>query len=267
MKNNSVNKLKKALDLQRAIIGVKFLYTKEEFENTDIKVFQGKRQFCAMVKEGMEGNTYKYSKDNFGCRCGAESLGVVKELDNVISGERYYATKLHVSRSVAKKAQKSVLRISHLVYGIVVGPLETLDEADIVILMADTYQGMRIIQGYSYHFGVAENISMIGNQGVCSDLAAKPYENNDLNMSILCAGTRMANKWTKAEIGFGMPIDQFDTIVDGVIQTLNPIEYPPVKKEIKDRLDSPDELGIKIDPNEHYGKSAIAYTRVDGKIC
>lgn len=49
---------------------------------------------------------------------------------------------------------------------------------------------MRIVQAYTYKYGVHKNITLGGNQGICSECTAVPYENNDLNISTLCSGTR-----------------------------------------------------------------------------
>ena len=45
-----------------------------------------------------------------------------------------------------------------------------------VMLLCNGWQMMmRLIQGYTWHHGMAKNIGMIGNQGICADLVARPY--------------------------------------------------------------------------------------------
>ena len=95
---------------------------------------------------------------------------------------------------------------------------------------------------------------MAGDQGVCADLTAAPFNNNDMNFSVLCAGTRKMARWEDDEMGVGLPIHQFPGLTDGVLQTLNYIEYPDRKQKIREVLDSPDELGIEIQDQLHYGK-------------
>lgn len=68
-------------------------------------------------------------------------------------------------------------------------------------------------------------------------------------------------RWGNDEMGVGMPIQQFAPIVEGVIKTLNYIEYPEHKKAIRSRLSAPDELGITIDDTLHYGKLGTEYVR------
>jgi uncharacterized protein (DUF169 family) len=120
----------------------------------------------------------------------------------------------------------------------VVQPLEKFQtDPDIVIMIINPYQAMRIVQGYAYHYGVAKNIQFTGNQGLCSECTATPYEANDLNISLLCANTRFAAKWNENELGIGMPFSVFLTVTDGVLKTINPSEPDAVKKIIMDRAE------------------------------
>lgn len=102
---------------------------------------------------------------------------------------------------------------------------------------------------------------MAGNQGVCADLTAGPFEKNDMNFSVLCAGTRKMCAWGDDEIGVGLPIQQFSPLTDGIIQTMNYIDYPNHKDQISERLEDPMELGVAVDKNLHYGKLGKPYVR------
>lgn len=261
MENLNVSKLEKSLGLKRHVIGVQFVYFKSEYEALDIPDYNKKTSFCMMVKAAMDGDVFKASANNFGCKCAIEALGIEEEMECVESGQRYFSIGLYESRAVAKAVTKMICRIKQHAFGVVLGPLENMEKADVVIFMTNAYQLMRVVQGYSYKFGTPQNITMAGNQGVCADLCAAPFEKNDMNFSVLCAGTRKMCKWGVEEMGVGVPIQMFAPLVDGVINTLNYIEYPEHKKEIRIRLDSPDELGIVIDDNLHYGKMGKEYVR------
>ena len=266
----NVHRVTLALGLQRKIAGVKFYFEDEAISGCGVEQFAGKYSFCQMVNAACNGEHYLYKKNNFGCRCAVEALGLDQEYQCVVSGERYYACQLYESLAVAKKTQRDVLRIDHHCLAIEVGPLEEMKDADIAIIFCDCYQMMRLIQGYTYKFAVAQNIRMAGNQGVCSDLAARPLMMNDLNVSLLCSGTRRRCQWGDGELGAGMPIQLFDSVVEGVIQTLNLTEYKEGKDAVLARLSKPDELGIIIDYDIHYGKTAAKYVRPrtpGGKPC
>lgn len=261
MKDDIIKKMMIALGLKRMIVGVNFLFDEDEYNASSMDEFTGKISFCMMVKHACDGDAFKYRKENFGCRCAVEALGVDKEFDCVKSGERYYATRLYESLAVAKKTQEDVVRIDHKAIGIEVAPLKDMEKADIVIIIADCYQMMRILQGYVYKNAVPQNIRMAGNQGICSDLAARPFLTNDFNISLLCSGTRKRCKWGKDELGAGMPVQMFDQITEGVIQTLNLTEYKEEKDAISARMKDKNEIGIEIDYDIHYGKLAGKYTQ------
>ncbi len=259
MKKYDVERLDKSLGLKRKIIGVRFLYFKTEYEGLNIEEYGKKTSYCMMIQKAMSGGHFKASAKNFACRCAVETLGLDTEMECVESGERYYSIKLYESRAVAKAVTKDISRIKQRIYGIEAGPLEEMDDADVVLFMVNAYQLMRVVEGYSYKYGIPKNLCMAGNQGVCADLTASPFEKNDLNFSVLCAGTRKMCGWQDDELGVGVPIQKLTPLVEGIIETLNYIEYPERKKAIRERLQKSDELGIFIDDNLHYGKEGKAY--------
>lgn len=261
MENVNVNKLKKALCLRRNIIGVKFLYFKHEYERSEIPEYGRKTSFCVMARYAIDGNYFKADHTNVVCRSAIETLGFEEAMPCMYSGERYYALKLYETRAIAKKAAQSVPKIGHRIYGLELGPLDKMKNADVAVFMVNAYQLMRVVQGYAYKFGAPQNHHMIGLQGMCTDLVACPYERNDLNYSALCCGTRKMSGWGDDEMGVGIPINKFGPLTDGVIQTLNYIDYPSYKERIREQLDSPDELGIIIDDQIHYGKLGKEYLR------
>ena len=62
-------------------------------------------------------------------------------------------------------------------------------------------------------------------------------------------------------MGVGLPIQKFTPLTEGVIQTMNYIDYPERKAEIRARLSSEDELGAEPDDRLHYGRLGEEYIR------
>lgn len=59
--------------------------------------------------------------------------------------------------------------LTHQAYGLIIGPLQTLQDADVVILITEAENVMRIVQGYAYHFdpvvdGVIMTINPVNNK-------------------------------------------------------------------------------------------------------
>lgn len=259
MEEYHVNCLNKALGLKRRIIGVRFLYFKSEYQKLELEEYGKRTSYCMMVQRAMSGGHFKACAEHFGCRCALEALGLDEEMECVVSGERYYSIKLYETRAVAKAVTRDISRIQQKIYGIEIGPLEELADADVALFMVNAYQLMRVVEGYSYKYGIPKHLYMAGNQGVCADLTAGPFEKNDLNFSVLCAGTRKMCGWTDDEMGVGVPIQQLAPLTEGILATLNYIEYPERKQAIRGRLESPGELGITIDDQIHYGKEGKVY--------
>ena len=75
------------------------------------------------------------------------------------------------------------------------------------MIAANPFNVMRIVQGYAYHYGMLKNVNMIGNQAICLECTARPYVLKDMNVSVLCIGTRhrLAGKMMKWLLAFHRP--------------------------------------------------------------
>ncbi|GAA0742410.1 DUF169 domain-containing protein [Clostridium oceanicum] len=259
MKNSSVNRLSKCLGLERKIVGVKIINYKDQFDKLEIDNLEKRITFCNMVKRANEGDLFKAKEENFFCEYGAYALGIIKPHNSIASGNSYDAAGLYESQTIARSITEEMCYLKHDAYGVVVGPLNLMEDCDIVIVISYAADIMRILQGYGYKFGMPKNIRTLGNQGMCSDLVAKPFYKNDLNVSLMCEGARKYSKCFKGELGVAMPINMFDSVVDGVIMTMNPVASNREKDEILKRLQSPMELGIKIIKDTDYGKYLKKY--------
>lgn len=261
MDSYNVKRLQKALNLQYSIVGISFIATEEDYNHNSINELSKKVTYCNMVKRASEGAIFKCKKENFGCDYSAYALGIKQPPSYVVSGGSFTASKLYKTAEISKEVTDSMQFPNRSIYGVVLGPLENLDEADIVIMLANGKQTMRIMQGYTYVFGTPKNLLSVGNQAMCSDLTAKPYATKDINVSFLCVGARMYAQCSDDLLGVGMPIDIFNSVAEGVIATLNPTVSAKEKKQLISRLsDSPEnELGISIDMDADYGKYIAEY--------
>jgi len=240
-----VQNLNCVLGLERHIVGIKFIFNKNEFDLSAVPQVRYKLSYCNMVKLAALGKSLKADLNNFLCIGSAKALGLIKPDSNAISGNVYYSFGLYDSLCTARNVQKDVTFLDHEAYGVVVMPLEKFEvQPDIVITIVNPYQSMRILQGYAYHHGAAKNIKMAGNSGICSECTATPYDTNDMNLSLLCSNTRFAAKWSDDEIGVGMPFSMFDKVYDGIINTIRPCE--PNKRKMR-IIAKCKESGIKID--------------------
>lgn len=96
---------------------------------------------------------------------------------------------------------------------------------------------------------------------MCSDLIAKPFTNNDINISFMCKGARLFTQCSDGELAAAVPVQMFDSLVDGILKTVNPVLEKNQKEELLSRLDSADELGITIDSSWTYSTRLRQYMK------
>lgn len=250
---NIFNIFHAALDLNRKVVGVKFIFNENKFNEIDIDMLKSKVTYCYMIKLATMGKEFKASKENFKCLASARALGIISSGNYVNSGQHYSKHGLYNSLATSKSVQGDITFINHSIYGVEIRPLrEFIEEPDIVIIIANPYNMMRIIQGYTYKYGVHKNIRLSGNQGICSECTATPYEINDLNISTLCSGTRFFGKWDESEMAIGFPFNMAEDIANGVLKTINPTEPNYKKKDIERKIKDIRELDVNIEYDKNY---------------
>lgn len=249
----TVTKLNSVLEIERKIIGVKFLFEKSEYEAADAKPLTNKCPYCVMVKSAMAGVSIKASLEQFGCRGAINALGMVIPDELSKSGRSALQLGLYQDIVVAKSARNDMTFCNHITYGVMLKPLEKFtDEPDIVIMVTNSYNAMRIIQGYSYMFGTQKNFKLGGNQAICSECTAYPFENNDINISTLCSGTRFWCAWSKNDLAIGIPYNKLEDVVEGVLHTVNATEPLSEKLRIGKKLKENNITDLEVDYDKSY---------------
>lgn len=242
------------IDTKRKFVGVKLVSTEEEFNSYDIKPLKKPLSYCVAVKSASLGHRVKISANNSGCNGSSRVLGLTKPGSTYFDGTEGFNLGLYKHKEAAKECAKQIIALDRGTYGVIVQPAECFSGADVpdlVMVICDPREGMRIMQGYAFHYGVAKNVCMSGNQGVCWELTAYPLIKNTINVSFLCSGTRYLAGWKRDEVGAGIPYPMFSKVVDGIFHTINPIEMDERKKEIECNLAKVNINTLTID----YGKT------------
>ena len=248
----AVKRLQCALDLKRKAVGVRFLFSKEEYEASPAASFQGKMPYCCLVRVCMNGYARKANLDNFGCLSAARAFGIVEAADDWISGQSYAQKGMYRNLGTAKKVVNHTTCVRQKAYGIEVMPVEQFQQEPHVVILATTpYNMMRLVQGYTYMFGTYSNYKIIGNQALCSECTAYPFESNEINLSVMCSGTRYMAGWGKEEMGMGIPYHLFPQMIEGLWKTMDIMEKDEDKKRILQRAK---ELGFE-DLELHLGQN------------
>ncbi|NMB13874.1 MAG: DUF169 domain-containing protein [Gallicola sp.] len=260
----SVSQIESYLDLDRKPVGVKFFFDKESFDNFEVDQRDRKVTYCNSVQLASKGQSMKLTKENQGCPNGAFALNFTDVPDPIASGKGRFKKGIYKDVETSKKINDDMMFMKERPYGIAVMPLENYDtEPDVVIVVGSSYNVMRIIQGHGYHNGYTTNLRTVGLQAVCQDLTTYPYNSEDINISLLCPGTRLVADWVPNEIGIGIPFKKWYEIVDGIKETINPFERNKNKEAIKERLE---ERGLSSDElkfNENYDDGSYTGGKID----
>lgn len=247
------------LELKRQIVGVKFIFTKEEFEKNEGPTSKKKLSYCRMVKRASQGQNIKASFDNFSCFAGARALGIVEVEAAYKSGSYYDGCGLYEDLATAKKATNNIAICDHNIYGIQLKPLANfIQKPEIAIIVTNPFNAMRLVQAYTYKYGPHSNFKMMGNQAMCSECTAQPYQNKAISCSLLCAGARKSG-FEQNEVGIGINFEKFEKIVAGLCSTVSPVENNQSKKIIKKKLKQNKINDIDITYNQNYGDKLRRY--------
>lgn len=255
-KNNAFKYLDLILNLKRNIAAARFIEFKHEYEELDLPEVKG--SVCLLCRRGLEGTHLKADENHILCTYGAFALGISNPDITISSGQSYAACGLYSGKPVARSIVESIHYLDQEVKGIEIGHLSEVDNADLVFVVCNTRQAMRIMQGYAYYYGAPKNISFIGNQAMCGDIISKPFYNNDINITLFCKGARKYGAFGEDEIGISMPREMFYNVAHGVFMTINPVEFPKEKVAIAERLK---EVGIEVefDMKDSYGENLDVY--------
>ncbi|SFH65785.1 Uncharacterized conserved protein, DUF169 family [Tindallia magadiensis] len=247
------------LSLDRKPIGVKFLLTEDDYEASTSFEYKSGMPYCTAIKNASKGSHYKMNMENSSCVAASRALGFTEISEESLSGSRHEKLGVYKNLCISRSVAKDMVYCQHRCTGVEIKPLDAFqkDEPDVVVMVTSPYNAMRIVQGYAYHFGQLKNIKMAGMCAICQECTSYPYETNSLNISMLCSGTRCVGQWSENELGIGFPYHYFESIVEGLIQTTNPMEDNKSKKKIAQRLsDHGLASSLEIKPNDNYYRGA-----------
>lgn len=240
------------LALDRHIVGVKFLYQEDEYQAINGVEPKAPIAYCQAVKAATAGNSVKLVSTTSGCAGSSRALGFVQPTEAYYTGEHGMKLGLYANQGVARSVANQQSICTRPLYGLAIKPLEDFEvEPDVVLLVTNTREAMRVLQGYTYMYGMHKTFCLTGNQAVCVECTTYPYLQQSINLSMLCSGTRHNVGWRDSELAIGMPYKQFIGTVQGLQGTVNAIERNARKAEIEKTLRADDLLDMEV----AYGKT------------
>ncbi|WP_163653694.1 DUF169 domain-containing protein [Listeria sp. PSOL-1] len=233
--NKRINYL---LALDREIVGIYFLHHKEDFERFDAPQPKKQATYCRFVQKATAGEPFKIDANNLACKAAAISLGLIDEMDKQTDIERYVHMDVYQNLAVSKQVLDEMVGCQKKNAGIGILPISYWKkDPNIVLVITNPHNAMRMVQGNVYHNGQLTNIKMAGMQGICQETTSFPYESGQMNISLMCSGTRHVARWKDTELSVGFPFSIFIQVVCGLEKTMNSMELIEKKRTIIERLE------------------------------
>lgn len=249
-------KLNIFLKLDKKVVGVKLIHSEEEFNKYDGRELSNPLAYCVAVKSASCGHSIKLTRQTGGCMGSNRALGLSTcnpEFKQGISG---YRLGIYETPEIAASVANSVPICTDDTYGVIVKPLEEFEyNPDVVLIISNTREAMRILQGYTYAYGLTKGLNMSGNQAVCVEATVTPMITKEMNVSMFCSGTRFHAGWKDTEVMSGIPYEKLEGVIKGLKGTVNAIEMNERKQEIEEALKASGELDFVIDYEKTYFKT------------
>jgi uncharacterized protein (DUF169 family) len=241
--------LTKALGLRREPVGVKLLRSKAEYDSWDVPLAHTALYYCSAVKFAGKGKRLKLGPDEFRCESSRQILGLEPLPYEPGYSASYSECGLHRDPGVSDAVIGDLAVVPRTVVGAVIMPLAAYSDRapDVAIIVADAYQAMRMVQGFTFSRPEAPLFRSVGQHGICSESTAEPLLSETLNISLMCSGTRFFAKWSDDEVSVSLPAAMVHDMVRGVLETINPCESDERKRRLA--KDAPD---ASIEPGTSY---------------
>ncbi len=234
-KKDIAKKLQNLLELDREIVGVRLIWDEEDYNACPAQQILYKLPYCTMVKSASTGARIKARPDNMGCFGATMAFGMMELPPQFYSGEMYMAFQMYHDVDAAAGVANNIAVLDKCPYGLEISAIDRMDkDPDVVIIPTIPYNAMRIVQGYSCYYGTQTNFKMAGNQAICSEATTTVYKTQDINVTMMCSGTRYISQWSDNELAVGIPYSRFEKVVEGVAETADSVEQDRKKKYIMD---------------------------------
>ncbi|MDY3118521.1 MAG: DUF169 domain-containing protein [Peptoniphilus sp.] len=231
-----VEKLYALLDLKYHAVGVALIDDTDSYCALPVEESKNPINYCGAVRAAACGHSLKIPRGKFRCKSAERFFGIDPVDSANANGENWYRLGMYSNEKISCNIRKRQVRIPGEHYGVAIKPLEEWEHVPQVILIFDLpYNVMRIVQGYSYVFGQSEKLRVLGNQAVCYESTTLPLMTDEINLSLLCIGTRHRAGWAKEDLSVGIPGDKFAGVIEGLEKTANIMEGDEDKKRIQSR--------------------------------
>jgi uncharacterized protein (DUF169 family) len=224
--------IKSVLNLEGWPVAVKLLKDSSE-SPSDVEEIDEAHRHCEMIQEArLHGISFSAPLSKQRCKVAAISLGLMKQTEEL---RKHQVEELFKTRHRFKTEEllwrflESTPKVLGKHTSILYGPLGSIPiDPDVVVLVCDPLQAMKIIQAYQYTMGQRASVSVGGLFALCADAVATPYSSGSINIALGCEGARKHAGLKDYELSVGFSYRMAGALTDA-LHTL--AEYEGVEEK------------------------------------
>jgi uncharacterized protein (DUF169 family) len=178
---------------------------------------KGKMRLCQMLdKVRYDGESFYTVSECHECDGGASSCGLRMMSENRKTGGFLVKMGLFGSERAARRFLNANPKIEPGTVKVVTfSPLEKATfEPDIVLLICNAHQGMKITEAFSY--GSGKRTTGLTGPPICSSVVAAPFLTGEVIYSLGDAGARKYMKINNGDVFIGIPVEHLSGIIDNL---------------------------------------------------
>ena len=204
------------LKLDSKPVAIKLIKTEADLpEGYDL--IDEKIRHCEMVRKASLGFKFYSTINEQLCLGGAGAIGLRDMPEKLANGEKYYSLGRFKDLETAKNLTSKLSIVEDIHQGIIYAPLDEADfEVDVIEIITEPVNGMKLAQSIVYKTGDKINPSFAGIQSLCGDAFANPYINNDINFTLGCDGSRKSAEIKDNEMAIGISNAKIDEVISGL---------------------------------------------------
>jgi len=198
-----------------------------------VKEIDEARRHCEMIQDVRRNGSLFFSPSSKHlCRVAAVSLGLMNPTEELRCHqvhELFQKRHRFKTEELLWRYIEDTPKLPRKYAAVLYGPLGLMSiKPDIIVLICDPSQAMKLIQAYQYDTGERASLSLGGLFSLCADAVLTPYLKGNINLAIGCEGARGHAGLKDYELSVGFPYKMAEALTEA-LQTL--AKYGGAKKE------------------------------------
>lgn len=210
-------KIKQILGLTSSLVGVKFIFSKEDIPD-GIEKLAGHR-YCQALMKARHGKHVLLDAEGISCPAAAAAFGFKPLTEALKTGNGLVGFGIVSEKNMGETMFKGMIKLPQgKLHALCLFPLETATlEPDIVVVEDETEKLMWIaLANLNIKGGQRVESSTAILQATCVDATLIPYVQQKFNMSMGCYGCRDATDICPNETVLGFPFKDFNAIANSL---------------------------------------------------